>query len=157
MRFLILAILAAAIPSGLIAQTTTHIGTAAEIAALEKLNDRWLSAYRTKDVAALDEILADDFRSVQADGRVSTKTDLLKNVSRVDRVVTKISWENLRVTVWGDTAMVTARSFSVGMDKGQEFSTSNEYADIYVRTKRGWRAVGAHVIRSSEPAKSPAN
>jgi ketosteroid isomerase-like protein len=140
-----------------LAQTTTSAKLATEIISLESLNRQWLMAYKTKDLKALDSILSDDFVSVRADGLTSTKAELLKTVARTDRFVSDVTWSNLKINVWGNTAMVTARSNVSGSDKGEPFSISNEYADFYVRSKAGWRAVGAHVIRVFEPtgAKKP--
>ncbi|WP_447728195.1 nuclear transport factor 2 family protein [Sphingomonas koreensis] len=120
-----------------------------EAAVLEKLNHDWLTAYRTRDRAALDRILADDFEAIYPGGRVLRKADLLASVSSTTRTITKISWDNLKIMVFGDVAMVAARSHIEGTGPDGAYATSNDYADVYVKRGGTWRAISAHVVRAA--------
>jgi ketosteroid isomerase-like protein len=48
--------------------------------------------------------------------------------------------------VFGDVAVVRARSRIVGKTAEGDFSSRNDYADVYVRRGGTWRAVSAHVV-----------
>jgi ketosteroid isomerase-like protein len=116
------------------------------VAALEKLNSEWLTAYKTRDGAALDRILADDFEAIYPGGRILRKADLIKTATNPARTVSDIGWDDLKILVFGDVAVVRARSRIVGKTAEGDFSGRNDYADIYVRRAGAWRAVSAHVV-----------
>ena len=120
------------------------------LAALEKLNSEWLTAYKTRDGAALDRILADDFEAIYPGGRILRKADLIKTATNPARTVSDIGWDDLKILVFGDVAVVRARSRIVGKTAEGDFSSRNDYADVYVRRAGAWRAVSAHVVPVSE-------
>jgi ketosteroid isomerase-like protein len=119
--------------------------------ALEALNAAWLNSYVTRDIATLSDILADDFVGIYS-GRPRTKADLIAGLSGPRRILS-VRAENLAVQVFGDTAMVTARSVLQARDGEQVTESRNDYADIYVRRSGRWRAVAAHVVRA--PTATP--
>jgi ketosteroid isomerase-like protein len=133
------------------ATATTPAGLASpEAAALEKLNAEWLTAYKTRDGAALDRILADDFEAIYPGGRVMRKADLVKIATNPARTVSDIAWDDLKIMVFGDVAVVRARSRTSGKTAEGDFTTSNDYADVYVKRAGAWRAISAHVVRVTE-------
>lgn len=121
-----------------------------DTAALEALNRDWLTAYKTRDGAVLERILADDFEAVYPGGRVLRKADIIGAATNPERTVTNISWETLKIMVFGDVAVVSARSRLTGTAAGRDISGVNDYADVYVKRSGAWRAVSAHVVRVSE-------
>jgi ketosteroid isomerase-like protein len=147
---------AALTPLAVSAQTTTPQASATTtaspevVAALEKLNSEWLTAYKTRDGAALDRILADDFEAIYPGGRILRKADLIRSATNPARTVSEIAWDDLKILVFGDVAVVRARSRMVGKNAEGDFSSRNDYADVYVRRAGAWRAVSAHVVPVSE-------
>ncbi|WP_420139059.1 nuclear transport factor 2 family protein [Sphingomonas sp.] len=129
------------------AQTAT-----ADTAALEAHNRDWLNAYKTRDRAALERILADDFTAVYPDNRVLRKAELIAAATGTSRVIETIDWANLRVLVFGDVAVVTARSTLSGTSAGKPFTASNDYADVYAKRDGRWQAISAHVVRAAPVA-----
>lgn len=127
------------------------IAVSADEAELRRLNDAWLNAYPTHDVATLDRLLADDFRTVIAGGGVLAKADLLRSTADPARVITNISWSNVQVFVFGDVALVTGRSTLTGSMSGQDISGVNEYADVYSRRGGRWQAISAFIVRTTPP------
>jgi ketosteroid isomerase-like protein len=124
----------------------------ADTAALEAHNRDWLTAYKTRDRAALERILAEDFAAVYPDNRVLRKADLIAAATGTSRVIETIAWANLRVLVFGDVAVVTARSTLSGTSAGKPFTASNDYADVYARRNGRWQAISAHVVRAAPAA-----
>ena len=129
---------------------TPATSTSPEAAALEKLNAEWLTAYKTRDGAALDRILADDFEAIYPGGRVMRKADLVKAATNPARTVSDIAWDDLKIMVFGDVAVVRARSRMSGKTAEGDFASTNDYADVYVKRAGAWRAVSAHVVRVTE-------
>ncbi|WP_448661523.1 nuclear transport factor 2 family protein [Sphingomonas sp. CJ20] len=124
-------------------------GSNEDRATLETLNSDWLTAYKTSDRAALDRILADDFVAVYPEDRVLRKADLMAAATGTSRTVETVSWDRLRIMVFGDVAVVTARSHLTGVAAGKSFDASNDYADVYAKRHGRWQAVSAHVVRAA--------
>jgi ketosteroid isomerase-like protein len=137
-------------PSAVLAQATPIQASSPDTAALEKLNGEWLTAYKTHDGAALERILTDDFEAIYPGGRIMKKADLIKAATNPARSVDAVTWEDLKILVFGDVAVVRARSRLSGKTAEAPFSSVNDYADVYVRRAGAWRAVSAHVVRVTE-------
>jgi ketosteroid isomerase-like protein len=120
-----------------------------DTATLEALNAQWLNAYKTHDVAAVERVLADDFQAVYPGGRVLKKDDLLKVVGNTSRTIDSISWDSLKIMLFGDVAVVTGITKLSGTSAQGPFSSTNDYADVYVKRGGTWRVVSAHVVRAS--------
>lgn len=118
--------------------------------ALETLNRDWLTAYKTRDAATLARILADDFEAVYPGGRVLRKADVLRVATSPTRIITDISWADLKIMVFGEVAVVSARSTLAGTDAGKPFTGTNDFADVYVKRGGTWRAISAHVVRAAD-------
>ncbi len=77
-------------------------------AALETPNSQLLNAYKTRDGAALQRILADDFEAIYPDNRVLRKSDLIAAATGTGRVVETVAWDNLAILQFGEVAVVRA-------------------------------------------------
>ena len=156
MRALVLslALLAAAgAPPTVAAQTAPPAAAAvksADVAALEALNSEWLTAYKTRDGAALDRVLADDFEGVYQGGRIMKKADIIALATNPARSFDTVTWEDVRIVVIGDVAVLRARVRMTGKTAEGPFASINDFADVYVRRAGAWRAVSAHVVRVTE-------
>ncbi len=72
----------------------------------------WLDAYEQHDAAAMDRIVADDFKLTQSSGAVQTKADILaalKATRDPGRPEPKFSTEDVQSRVEGDTVILTGR------------------------------------------------
>jgi hypothetical protein len=78
---------------------------------------------------------------VLGSGKVYTKADLLQ-FAETRRVQYEHQEESDQtVEVWGDTAVVTAKLWTKGIDQGKPFDFHVWFSDTYVRTPAGWRYV----------------
>lgn len=147
----ILILLAACVtPAAAAAQSAVHVSAGAkaeDVAALEALNRDWLTAYRTRDGAALDRVLADEFEAVYQGGRIMKKADVIAFATDTARTVTEVGWDELKILVFGDVALVRGRSRLAGTGPQGAFASRSDYADVYARRGGTWRAVSAHVVR----------
>ncbi|PIC00183.1 nuclear transport factor 2 family protein [Caulobacter sp. X] len=143
--------LMAAPPLSVEAQTAPEAAAKSpDVVALEALNAQWLTAYKTRDAAALDRVLADDFEGVYPGGRIMKKADILKLATNPARSFDTVAWEDVRIVVIGDVAVLRARARMTGSSAEGPFSSINDFADVYVRRPGGWRAISAHVVRVTE-------
>ncbi|USQ98373.1 nuclear transport factor 2 family protein [Caulobacter sp. RL271] len=142
-----LALLAAA-PLSAHAQTAPEAAAKSpDVVALEALNAQWLTAYKTRDAAALDRILGDDFQGIYPNGRIMTKGDVLKLATNPARTIEAVSWEDVKIVVIGDVAVLRARTRMSGKGADGPFASLNDFADVYVKRGGAWKAISAHVVR----------
>lgn len=105
------------------------------------LDTKYQAAVKINDTATMDRILADDFVVVTGTGKIYTKADLI-DMARTNRVRYEHQDESDQtVRVWGDTAVVTAKLWGKGTDRGEAFDWHVWFSDTYVRTAAGWRYV----------------
>lgn len=109
--------------------------------AVAALDAKYQAAVKKNDATTMERILADDFVVVTGSGRTYSKADLL-NMARTNQVDYEHQDESDQtVRVWGDTAVVTAKLWGKGTDKGKPFDWHVWFSDTYVRTPSGWRYV----------------
>ena len=109
--------------------------------AVASLDTEYQAAVKNNNVATMDRILADDFMLVTGLGKTYTKADLL-NEARSKRTIYEHQEDSAqKVSVWGDTAVVTALLWEKGTEDGKPFDYKLWFSDTYVRTPAGWRYV----------------
>lgn len=109
-----------------------------------------MQAYLDDDVAALDAILADNYTLTDGSGGVTTKADDLRNARTHHLHFDVYDNADVRVHVWGDTAVVTGHSTIRGNAAGRPFAHHISFTDTLARIDGRWRAVAAHVSRARE-------
>ena len=120
-----------------------------DVSVLTHLNAERLEAYRTRDKAALDRILADDFVAVRTNGAKQSKAALIDAVTSPIRDIRRVTWDNVRIDVHGDTAYVSGRNYIEGTSDGRDISSVNQYADVYVRRGGEWKMTATRVARGT--------
>lgn len=122
---------------------------------LSRLNAERLDAYRTRNRAVLDRILADDFVAVRASGMAQSKEMIINAATSPARDIRRVAWDNVQIHVRGDMAFVTGRSYLEGTSEGRDISSANQYADVYVRRGGEWKMVAARIVRATPGASPP--
>lgn len=117
-----------------------------ERAVLTVLNARWLGAYKTRDVQALNEILSERFVGVYSGGPL-TKAELIARAADPNRVVSRVDFEDLQIHFKDDVAVVSATSVLEATQNQQAQTTTSRYVDVYVKEDGVWRAIAADVVR----------
>jgi len=105
------------------------------------LDTAYQAAVGKNDAATMDRILADDFVLVVGSGKTYTKADMLEDTRGGQTVYEQQSDTERTVRIWGDTAVVTAKLWEKGTQKGKPFDSLLWFSDTYVRTPSGWRYV----------------
>lgn len=112
-----------------------------EKATVAALDEQYQLAVKRNDTATMDRILADDFVLVTGSGKVYSKADLLKESGSGEYVYEHQEDTERNVRVWGDTAVVTAKLWEKGTDRGTPFDHTVWFSDVYIRTPHGWRYI----------------
>ena len=85
---------------------------------IRKLDNERIQAQIHADAAALERIYADDFIGVGPSGIVRTKPQVISDFTSGDLKFQSITTDEVRVRVYGNTAVETGRSTMIGQDKG---------------------------------------
>jgi ketosteroid isomerase-like protein len=114
-----------------------------EITALSK---RYSHAYIAKDVSALDRILADDWTLITAGcGDEVYKRGQLKDLKDGTLQVHGIEDSDVRVRVFGNSAVVTGKRASKVTYNGRDVSDVARFSQFYVHGDDGWQCVSTQV------------
>src|SRR5450631_2218979 len=116
----------------------TSGGTEKAVAALE---NQWLQSQKTNNPDLVAPLLADKFVYTDSSGTVENKVQTL-----ADAKATKwasAEYENVQVTVFGDTAIATGGFKGKGTDpSGKPFDEHERWTDTWVKMPNGkWQCV----------------
>jgi ketosteroid isomerase-like protein len=116
---------------------------------LMDLEQEWAKASKAGNAEALAPLLSEDFVSLDSDGSMRTKTEILARVKKAKWVTNELG--DLKVTVHGDAAVVTGSWIGKGTDgSGNTIDAKERWADTWVKTSGGkWQCVAS----ASAPSK----
>ncbi len=139
-KFLLVISLLSAAAMPVFAQTTAkpEPNNSAEQTVL-KLTQEWLEAEDRVDRAALNRIIADDFLGTGPRGNTLTKTDVIPADGVTHGLA--ISGQDIKVRVFGDTAVVTGR----GVPKGAPERPELRITVVFVKRADRWQMVAGHL------------
>lgn len=110
------------------------------------LAKQYSNAYKARDVAALDRILADDWTLITAGcGDEVYKPGQLEDLKAGALQVHDIEDSDVRVRVYGNSAVITGKRASKVTYKGRDVSDETRFSQFYARGKDGWRCVSTQV------------
>ncbi len=125
-----------------LAQTAKSAQNSADGKAVSRLVQEWLDALVKGDFEALDRIIGDDYIITNSDGSVLGKQqDLepLKTGLKFDSATV----EDLKVRVYGDTAVATGLTTFKGNFNGRAFTSCGRFTDVWVKRNGRWQAVAS--------------
>jgi ketosteroid isomerase-like protein len=108
---------------------------------LTKLENDWMNFTLKRDVASLDRLLADDLTSITPEGKLNTKAQELADVKSGDYAPTAATNKDMKVRVFGNTAIVTGVTAIKGKAKGQDISGDYRFTDTWVLRDGRWQCV----------------
>ena len=109
---------------------------------LLNLERQWKEAVVKKDVATLQRLYADDYISVDSEGAIWNKTDDIEIDTAGMFRLESFRLEEMKVRLYGDTAIVTGRSaFNGTIEGGIKSSSQFRFADVFVKQDGQWRCV----------------
>jgi ketosteroid isomerase-like protein len=116
-------------------------GTEKAVAALE---EQWLQSQKTNNPDLVAPLLADKFVNTGADGKVLNKAGTLADAKATK--YTSMEYEDVKVIVFGDTAIATGGSKAKGTDaSGKPLDEHVRWTDTWVKMSSGkWQCVASH-------------
>ena len=115
---------------------------------IRKLDQERIQAQIHADAAALKRIYADDFIGVGPSGTVRTKPQVISDFTSGDLRFQSITTDEVRVRVYGNTAVETGRSTMNGQDKGKTVPRDTRFTRVWVKQHGRWRLVANHYSSS---------
>jgi len=134
--FLSLVVLASAAWS----QAQQTAGTEQAVAALEQ---KWLQSQKTNNTDLVAPLLADKFINTGSDGKVTNRAESLANAKATK--YESVDYDDLKVTVFGDTAIATGGFKAKGTDpSGKPLDIQERFTDTWVKMPNGqWQCVAS--------------
>ena len=96
------------------------------------------------DAVALNRIYADDFIGIGPSGAVRTKPQVISDFTSGELKFQSITTDDVRVRVYGNTAVETGRSTMIGQDKGKSVPRENRFTRVWIKQGERWRLVANH-------------
>lgn len=127
-------------------QEKTKRGKAGIEQALMQMERDWTEAALKKDAAALDKILADDWVGQGPTG-VATKAQTLTELKSGDYKLESQTLGDMKVRVFGDTAVVTGSDDEKSSYKGKDTSGHYTWTDVFVKRQGRWQAAASQGTR----------
>jgi ketosteroid isomerase-like protein len=102
-------------------------------------------AWPKGDRETIDRILAPDWSVINALGQVQTKEQVMREAFQSGTLkVRSARIDEIKVRLFGNTAVVTGHSVSEGSYAGKPFGANLRFTDVFVKRKQGWQAVASH-------------
>jgi ketosteroid isomerase-like protein len=120
-----------------------------------ELGRRWAAAEQSADIETLDALAVDDFRLVGPLGFVLDKTQWLDRYRNGDFTTTSLSWDEVQVREYGDTAVAIGRQTQQAAYRGQPSDGQFRVTHLAVRESAGWRLAGMHLSPIAAPPGRP--
>jgi ketosteroid isomerase-like protein len=108
---------------------------------IKKQEQNWAQANVKEGGAAVDQYEADDIIDTDPTGRVTDKTQDKTDMSSGDLKFQSIELSDLKVLVYGNTAVAAGTSTVRGTYKGQDISGKYRFTDTWVKRDGKWQVV----------------
>jgi ketosteroid isomerase-like protein len=112
---------------------------------LQVMEQAWLNAEKNHDAAAFEKIVADDWIAITPDGKSQTRIERAAEIKAAH--TTSATMGNMKVRVFGDTAVVTGTDDEVIMESGKKSTDHYVWTDVFVKRNGEWLAVASQTAQ----------
>jgi len=114
---------------------------------ISRVNRDFDEGERQRDFAAIDRTLADDFIWTTFGGTVFDRAETSEHLKSGDSRYELYESDDVRIRIYGDTAVVTARLLRRGRNSKRDLSGEFRYTRVYLKQKGRWRMVAYQMTR----------
>jgi ketosteroid isomerase-like protein len=107
----------------------------------------WDRAMVTNEADAIGRYMSDDWAIIGSDGRIIDRDRFLFVVRSGMLTHDVMESHDVKVRVYGDAAVMTARGISGGTFQGHAFREVERVSCVFVRQEGKWRCVHTHLSR----------
>jgi ketosteroid isomerase-like protein len=119
--------------------------------ALMELERAYADAVARQDTKVIDGILDDSFIAISSRAEVRSKTEEINDIKpptpTPDFVLEGFNLEDIKVRLFGSTAVVTGRSILKTNYKGRSNTITFRYTRVYTKRKKNWQVVAQQLTR----------
>ena len=108
---------------------------------LQGMEQAWLDAEKNHDAAAFEKLVADDWIGMSPDGKRQTKAERAAEIKGTH--IASATLGDMKVRVFGDTAVVTGTDDEVSMTDGKRSNEHYVWTDVFVKRNGKWLAVAS--------------
>lgn len=122
-----------------------RIATGDDAKQLGALQQELARAWVVGDRAAIERIIAPEWKTIGPDGSARDRAAVLRDVfeTRVHKI-TRLEVDDVQVEVFGDAVVVTGRTRAAGEYKGASAEVVIRFTDTFVRRDGHWHVVASH-------------
>ena len=148
---IVAALVLATISSAMAQQPNTQPRAASTEQAVRQQDQQRIHAQITADSVALRRIYADDFLGIGPTGVMRNKAEVIADFTSHALTYQSITTDDVRIRVYGNTAVETGRSTMVGQDRGKAVPRENRFTRVWVMTAGRWQLVANHYSLMASP------
>jgi len=114
---------------------------------LSELNARFIKNFITRDVAAHEKIIHEDFVCIENSGAIVNRADYMKAWAHdyEDGGFTSFTYTDECIRLFGNTALVRSKTVYTKIIDGTLVEGNSIYTDTYVKENGKWLCVQAHI------------
>jgi ketosteroid isomerase-like protein len=114
---------------------------------LIQLERDWDAAFRRRDVAFIEGILAEEFVATYSDGTRGDRDEELARAAKFDQQIDSSTLDEFTVKIYGDTAVVWMSQHLLGPSQGKTLAITFRYVDVFVFRDGRWQCVASQSTR----------
>jgi ketosteroid isomerase-like protein len=118
---------------------------------IDDLGARWVAAEIAADIATLESIVTDDFRLVGPFGFVLDKDQWLDRYRSGDFQTTDLSWHDVEVRDYGETAVAIGTQTQEAAYKGSPSNGDFRITHVFIRRTDTWTIASIQLSLTSPP------
>jgi ketosteroid isomerase-like protein len=122
---------------------------------VERLERDLVAAIGRGDLATYDRIVADDYVAFEASGKTTPKAEILASYRSGARKYTDLTIFDVEGRVFGDTAVVTAKTKGLRREGDRDVPNRVRYMRVYAKRDGRWRAVAQMAAPLPEETPRP--
>ncbi len=119
--------------------------------AVMQMEHEFAASVEKSDTVTYGRLVGDDYTFTTEDGVVRTKAVLIASFKSGERNYESVSFDDIKVRLYGNTAVVIGRSTVKGQNKGQDIGGQYRYTRVYVKRQRRWQLVANQSTRIAAP------
>ncbi|MGH7597056.1 MAG: nuclear transport factor 2 family protein [bacterium] len=125
---------------------------------IRKLLDEFAQAFAQVDTAVLQSLIADDYVHTNLTGEVLNKAQWLErakmrraDISAGKTKIEHYSYDDIRIRIYDNTAVVTGQATTLGLQEGKEFKSNLRFTNVRVKREGRWQRVAFHDSNVATP------
>ena len=118
---------------------------------IKKMETDRAAAIVKGDIDALANVTADDYTLITAAGQMSDKAQMISAFKSGQSKITVDDVSDMKVRVYGDTAIVTGKVNVKGTLAGKDATGTQLFTRVYVKKGGHWTSVALQQTRAATP------